>query len=495
MQYVEACNTSLHQMVTALGGKSLETFVFSETLKAFEDYKNAGNATEIKRRIGFDDSSFDDFLKALRKLKEESTKTQNERAIQIASLRLLNWFERIFKKMPDLKPIAISVANDLAKTKCGKQVRAAELVIRSLINEKFGDQNNLINFIREHFAKDTNSLQVIEDKAAPGDILSGTDFSQLVSLFLKPDEFKKKYSPLYDTTPFLKYLKEKRETLRFFLDDIRRIRNDVAHHKPLTLTQIELLNIYYQEIMTPIQDAHDQGKVEVNPDQHLKIDDTEVEKYLSNLKEDLGSINDGIVQITGDVGWIRHHIKWIIAGLTALAMLLVLATYLIQQVRHTTRSIQGKTETISVAASNEQRAIEQDPTTIGLINLNLGNATEETTSHKGIPILAAIYLNVKGSSFRDVTVKAVVDAKSSAKAVIDISELLLPSQGADAQTVHFEVPTDTTHVFVCMTTNHPTLHKPYTAVWSYAIGLHGDTHTVMRDRPALMRESSATACS
>lgn len=495
MQYVEACNTSLYQMVTALGGKSLETSVFSETLKAFEDYKNAGNAIEIKRRIGLDDSSFDDFLKALRKLKEENTKTQNERAIQIASLRLLDWFGRISRKLPELKPTAISVANDLARTKGGKQVRAAELVIRSLMNEKFGDQNNLINFIRENFAKDTKSLQGIEDKAAPGDILSGTDFSQLVSLFLKPDEFKEKYSPLYDTTPFLKYLDKQRETLRFFLDDIRRIRNDVAHHKPLTLTQIELLNIYYEEIMTPIQDAHDQGKLKVNPNQHLKIEDTELEKYINNLKEDLGSINDGIVKISGEVGWIRHHIKWIIAGLAALSMLLVFATYLIQQVRHTTRSIQGDTETLSVAASNEQRAIEQDPATFGLINLNLDTSTEKIAANKGILISAAIYVNIKGSSFRDVTIKAEVDSKSSAKSVIDISELLLQSQGADALTVQFEVPADATHVFMCMTASHPTLHKPYTAVWSYAIGSDGDTHTIMRDRPAVMRESSTTACS
>ena len=93
------------------------------------------------------------------------------------------------------------------------------------------------------------------------------------------------------------------------------------------------------------------------------------------------------------------------------------------------------------------------------------------------------------------TIKAEVDSKSSAKSVIDITELLLQSQGADALTVQFEVPADATHVFMCMTASHPTLHKPYTAVWSYAIGSDGDTHTIMRDRPAVMRESSTTACS
>jgi hypothetical protein len=493
MQYVEACNKSLHQMIIALGGKSLETFVFSETLKAFEDYKNAGNADEIKRRIGLNDNSFDDFLKALRKLKKENTKPQNERAIQIASLRLLDWFGRISRKLPELKPTAILVANDLATTKGEKQVRAAELVIRSLMSEKFGDQNNLINFIREYYAKDTKSLQDIEDKAAPGDILSGTDFSQLVSLFLKPDEFQKNYSPLYDTTPFLKYLDKQRETLRFFLDDIRRIRNDVAHRKPLTLTQIELLNIYYEEIMTPIQDAHDQGKLKVNPDQHLKIDDIEIKKYIDNLKEDLGSINDGIIHISADVGWIRHHIKWIIAGLTALAMLLLLATYLIQQVRQTTHSIQDETATIAAAATKEQRAIEQDPTTIGLINLKLDESAETSTS-KVIWISATVYLNIKGSSFKDVQVNAIVEKTSLPNKTIDISALLAQSNAGDVQVVQFDVPADSKHIYVCMTANHPSLHQPYTAIWSYALGVTRGIQSLTKDRPAQMRQGSAESC-
>jgi hypothetical protein len=501
MNYVEACNASLHKLIFLLGGKSSGSSGFSETLTAFEDYKNAGNSAEIKVKTGLDDGSFGDFLKALQKLKKylnlAGADPQEMRPIQIAALRLLNWFDRISKaeSLSELSPISLRVANELAKTRAQKQVRATELVIRSLMVEKYHDQRSLREFIHEHYARDSRTIDKIEKNAAAGDILSGTDFSQLVSLFLTPDEFQKNYAPLYEKTSFLIYLEDKRKTLLLFLDDIRRVRNDLAHNKPLTAAQIELLNLYYDEIMTPIQDAFSKSLVKVNPEQHLEVDDAELRKYLDNIKKELTEITEGVIRIAGDVGWIRRNQKRIVSAILALVILFSFTTYLIQKLRGTTAAIQSDTGAISSQMVEERRAIEQDPATIGLVTLRLDSTNTGTASRTVIPIWAAIYLNAKGGNSGDISVKAAIDSKTSTKTFIDISKLLAPLQGADAQSLQFEVPADAVHIFVCITSDHPTLHKLYTGIWSFSIGLSGKEYTISRDRPAQIQEGVSSLCS
>lgn len=492
--HVEVCNESLQKMIFALGGKSPENSTFVENFSTFENYKNTVESIHIKNKTGLDDSKLNDFITALRKLKNylnsEDSNTEIERVTQIASLRLFDWFDLISKKLPQCKP---NLKIELDEKIGIKQVRAAELVIRSLIGEKYDDQDMLKRFVHEYFLKE-EIYQGILNRAVDGDILSGTDFSQLIALFLKKDEFKEKYLSIYDETPFLKYQKNKRDTLNFFLDDIRRIRNDIAHLKPLSYSKIELLNIYYEEITKPIQDAHDKGHVHVDPTQHLEIDDRQLLEYREKIKDELANINTELVQISGNVGWVRGHLRWIIIGLPLLALLLVFITYLIQQVRSSTEQLKGETTVLSMASSVEKNAIEQDPSTIGLINLKLEEPAEKSTASKGISISAAVYLNIKESSLKDVLVNAIVETTSLPKNTINISALLANSNAADVQIVQFEVPADTKHISVCMTANHPTLHQPYTAIWSYALGVTGGTLTLMKDRSAQMRQGSAQSC-
>jgi len=493
-KYVEACSESLHQMIIALGGKSPVNAAFAANVSAFESYRNSEASAHIKTKTGLDDRRFNDFLKALRKLRNylnsESSYIENERVIQIASLRLLDWFDLISKELPKCKPI---LRIELDEKKGIKQVRAAELIIRSLIGEKYGDQVALQKFIREYFVNE-DIYQDILSRSANGDILSGTNFSQLIALFLKKEEYKEKYSTIYESTPFLKYQKEKRDTLSLFLEDIRRIRNDIAHLKPLSYSKIELLNIYYEEIVNPIQDAHNRGHVHVDPAEHLEMDDKQLGEYREKIKDELANINKELIQVSGNVGWIRSHLRWIIFGLPLVALLLSLSTYLIQQVRSSTEIIQGKTSVLSKASSVEQNAIDQDPSTIGLINLKLEDSTEKSKTFKDISISASVYLNLRGSSFKDVLVNAIIETTSLPKNTLNISALLAQSNATDAQVVQFRVPADTKHISVCMTANHPTLHQPYTAIWSYAFGLTGATPTLMKDRPALMRLGSTESC-
>ena len=101
-------------------------------------------------------------------------------------------------------------------------MRALELIIRSLITDRYEDQPALVARL-----KDLLSEKVVQQwltSADRGDVLSGTTFSELSSLFVSAQEYPN-YDPLYKDTPLLSLLKEKRVTIRNYLDDIRRIRN------------------------------------------------------------------------------------------------------------------------------------------------------------------------------------------------------------------------------------------------------------------------------
>lgn len=384
MKLVEVCAEALNILTTELSGGKVEASTFPDAFKAFERYKNSGSsASIIKDRLGLDENRLRDFMAALRKLKDYLQVTgdsaQSRRNIQIASLRLMDWFFDIAKTFQSIAPLATKVSEDLERNRGYKQVRAAELVIRSLISEQYGSQEKLIRFIRECFRKDPDAVKKIERNAEPDDILSGTEFSQLVCLFLKPDDFSKHYLPIYDAAPFLGYLRDKRDTLILFLDDIRRIRNRIAHHRPLTSAQVELLDIYYDEIIGPIQSAHDEGKVKVDPDRHLEIGEAELSAFANDLHEDLGEIKESISRmsedvsvIRADVGWLRKHSKWITGGVVALVLLSILSTSLIERTRQVTLDVKKDTTDIKSDTTEIKTGLQN-------VDGKLSNVKQETS--------------------------------------------------------------------------------------------------------------------
>ena len=93
----------------------------------------------------------------------------------------------------------------------------------------------------------------------------------------------------------LSYIKRnKRKTIQFFLDDIRRIRNRFAHNKDITLSQLELLNIYYEELVAPIGQFHEHGHTKVNPNEFLDVTQEELNEYFSSIKEDMMEVKETI---------------------------------------------------------------------------------------------------------------------------------------------------------------------------------------------------------
>ena len=102
------------------------------------------------------------------------------------------------------------------------------------------------------------------------------------------------------------YSKTSRESLRYILEDIRLIRNSIAHNKKISLIQVEALNEYYRNIAQLIKDSKTNN---INPDSYLDLDKANMESFLSSLKEDKKIISAGIDEIKGDVKDIKVDTK------------------------------------------------------------------------------------------------------------------------------------------------------------------------------------------
>lgn len=215
----------------------------------------------------------------------------------LARMRLLGWFETIGQRTPALTldaAVEAGVSEDLGR----KQVRAVELVVRSLITESYGDQEALIQRLRDGLNE--RVVEKWQASADPGDILSGCSFSELASLFVNKDEFER-YEGLYDDTPFLTLLKQRRRTMQSFLDDIRRIRNVLAHNKRISPIQLSLLDLYYEELITPVQNAHDHGETKVDPEDHLDASKEDMDRYVAGIHEDVQEVRDDLAELRADV--------------------------------------------------------------------------------------------------------------------------------------------------------------------------------------------------
>ncbi len=259
----------------------------------------------------------------------DSGETASERNAVLASVRLLSWFETIAQRVPEL---GLEPSTDaLAAEELGrKQVRALELIVRSLVTESYGSQDALVARLRA--ALDQRVVERWQKTADPGDVLSGCSFSELASLFTSSEEFQR-YEKLYEDTPFLTLLRERRRTIQAFLDDVRRIRNVLAHHKRVTNLQLTLLDLYYDEIVAPVRTAHERGETKVDPARFLDVSKEELEAWFSGLEEDLREVKDdlrslrasllaSLGRVEGDVSEIRRRsvgtsrrLGWVGAGL------------------------------------------------------------------------------------------------------------------------------------------------------------------------------------
>jgi TolB-like protein len=176
-----------------------------------------------------------------------------------------------------------------------KQVRAMELLIRDVVSDQIGGSENIIIKLQTLFKQ-----EVIDKWLKSSDetgILSGTTFSELSNILLDKNIFQSIEDIFSDSN--IELSKTTRDSLRLILEDIRVIRNSIAHNKKISKIQIESLNTFYLEISKLIRESK---KTKINPDDYLDLSKANLENFIGNLKEENS-------KITGELSEIKEQIS------------------------------------------------------------------------------------------------------------------------------------------------------------------------------------------
>lgn len=289
-----------------------------------------------------------------------------KRNATIAAVRLLVWSEELSSKVSSIT--ASPVLKELMNEDLGrKQIRALELILRGLIDERYGSQESL--------ERELSSLlgeKVVAKWKASADaenILTGTTFSELASLLVNKTEYAN-YEKYFAEATYLRYLREKRNTLQNYLEDVRRVRNKLAHNKAVSGTQLYLLDLYYQEIIEPIQTSFDEGESKVDPSALMEATGSELKSYFSKVYEDLEGIKDDIgdlksaleerfdllseatEDLKADTTELKRRSGLLIAGIALLIGLGGVIYYFVLQTSESTEAI--KNDTTEIKESTER---------------------------------------------------------------------------------------------------------------------------------------------
>jgi hypothetical protein len=197
---------------------------------------------------------------------------------EVNQLRLIITLEYLFKnsKIQNQKKFPITNNNEELSI---KQVRTLELILRDLIYEQVGNNNLLFEKLSSLFNEKQIMLWV--KNADETGLLSGTSFSELTNILINPNIFSS-FENLFDMWS-LKISTTKRKSLKYAFEDIRIIRNQIAHNKIVTSAQIELLNLYFIQINSLLLNS-DQVKLDLNSYTGYPGDD---KVFLTKIQNDL----------------------------------------------------------------------------------------------------------------------------------------------------------------------------------------------------------------
>ncbi len=268
----------------------LENEEFS--LDQYKKLKSKNSGAELASKLGLNEHMLVEFEEAV---KQFYTHQDNPEKNRLSCLRAGLWLETVTKNLniPFEFESALSTEDQAIK-----QVRALELIIRDVITEQLGGTENVILKLQELFKQD-----VIDKWLKSADntgILSGTTFSELSNVFLDKNIFKS-FEEIFQSSS-IELTKSTRESIRYILEDIRVIRNAIAHNKKVSKVQIEALNEYYKAIAEILSKAN---KTQVNPENYLDLSKSNMEAYLNSLKEDNKEISTSIIQIKETVSDIK----------------------------------------------------------------------------------------------------------------------------------------------------------------------------------------------
>jgi hypothetical protein len=286
--------------------------------------KSRISAKKLADKLGLNEGTLTEFETALENYEKNKSKKETNLT---CSLRLAVWLESIAKNTSI--PFRMEFKENSTEETAIKQVRAIELIIRSLISEQTGGNDQIIAIMSKLF-KDEIIEKWIRSSDETG-ILSGTTFSELSNLLLNKEIF-----PFVEDifkNEHIEFSTKVRESIRLLLDDIRVIRNNVAHNKKLSQIQIEALNNHYRVITQLIADS---PKSTIDTAKYLVDSADEIKEYLKNIQiennsisgfvSDINEKSDAILQTTNRI----NRKTSIIIGISVLLVILSLGIYSMQ---------------------------------------------------------------------------------------------------------------------------------------------------------------------
>jgi TolB-like protein len=282
---ISAIKSYLNKLINYLNSDLVE---FS--LDKWKKEKSSQSNSTLCNKLSINEAMFNEFETALYQFEQFK---QDVNKSKIASLRLSLWLETISKttKIEFNLDVENSITNEELAI---KQVRAMELIIRDVVNDQVGGNENIIIKLQTLFKQEFIEKWI--KSADETGILSGTTFSELSNILLDKNIFQSVEQIFSNSN--IELSKTTRDSLRLILDDIRMIRNTIAHNKKISKIQIESLNTFYLEISKLIKESK---KTNINPDDYLDISKNNLDNFIKNVKEEN-------TKITGDLNQIKEQL-------------------------------------------------------------------------------------------------------------------------------------------------------------------------------------------
>lgn len=243
---------------------------------------NLGGWGAVAQRLNINDSQLSEFMLQLRHLQQgipsyEHGQTATENQL-IAAERFVVTLEQIKQQQP-LLMFTTGYASDAEQLQeqAERQIRTIHLTLRGLVMQVWPDIPHLHQYLSVQFG--SHEVMRWRSRSPTESVLDGMTFSELALLIVDKKAFSRHYSSLFNHAASLTFLAEQRLTLHTFLEDVRRMRNKVLAHHLLTEVECQLLDLYTEQVTTPVQHAYEQGRTRVNPASLMAADGSEIQRY------------------------------------------------------------------------------------------------------------------------------------------------------------------------------------------------------------------------
>jgi TolB-like protein len=365
-------------------------------LDLWKKEKSKQSTAVLSGKLGINESMFNEFETALyqfEQYKDDYSKSK------VACLRLCLWLETISKATKI--DFNIDFENALLNEELAiKQVRAMELLIRDVVSDQIGGNDNIIIKLQTLFKQELIDKWI--KSADETGVLSGTTFSELSNILLDKNIFQSVEDIFSNSN--IELSKNTRDSLRLILEDIRVIRNSIAHNKKISKIQIESLNTFYLEISRLIKESK---KTKINPDDYLDLNKINLENFVINLKEENTKITGDLLEIKGQINDVKSDTTQILSEskktnsknkLILSSLLLVL--FLILGIFYFQTKQTSATEEIGKDLKNVKEVVNGDSEIKNLTSSNDMTITKELnerTKNKNAKRIAIIYFDNSSS--------------------------------------------------------------------------------------------------